>query len=305
MFGTLRNHRQWRSKAGDNRTVLCPSHNSFYRLLMRMDGFHCNLLKPTPCTRVSSTYVQCFPSSQASQGMTETEALRKHHIQTWVMASPSSHTFEILLNTKHNILCRVLTRISPHMHLQQQPSPVEKLDLSVWFPAASISHRKLVQSLFVQEVGLSLLLIFFFTNILRPNYYVQEYTVTRDMHLIPLGLVNSGALSWTRGVAWWAHSSWHVNPLCMYHNSVVSDSSRSHEAVARQASLSMGFPRQEYWSKLPFLPPEDLPDSGRDQIHISCISCIAGGFFTHWAIGEAHIGPERMENNKYSWHLNS
>lgn len=127
---------------------------------------------------------------------------KKHRIQTWVMASPSSHAFEILLNTKHNILCRVLTRFSPHMHLQQQPSPVEKLDLSVWFPAASISHRKLVQSLFVQEVGLSLLLIFFFTNILRPNYCVQEYTVTRDMHLILLGLVNSGALSWTRGVAW-------------------------------------------------------------------------------------------------------
>ena len=27
-------------------------------------------------------------------------------------------------------------------------------------------------------------------------------------------------------------------------------------------SLSMGFPRQEYWSGLPFLAPGDLPDSG-------------------------------------------
>lgn len=78
---------------------------------------------------------------------TVTETLKKHCIQTWVTASPSSFPLEILLNMKHNILCRVLTRISPHMHLQQQPSPVEKLDLSVWFPAASISHRKLVQSL--------------------------------------------------------------------------------------------------------------------------------------------------------------
>ena len=26
--------------------------------------------------------------------------------------------------------------------------------------------------------------------------------------------------------------------------------------------LSMGFPRQEYWSGLPFLSPEDLPDPG-------------------------------------------
>ena len=32
--------------------------------------------------------------------------------------------------------------------------------------------------------------------------------------------------------------------------------------VARQAPLSMGFPRQDYWSGLPFLPPGDLPDPG-------------------------------------------
>ena len=32
--------------------------------------------------------------------------------------------------------------------------------------------------------------------------------------------------------------------------------------VAHQAPLSMGFPRQEYWSGLPFPPPGDLPDPG-------------------------------------------
>ena len=32
--------------------------------------------------------------------------------------------------------------------------------------------------------------------------------------------------------------------------------------VAHQASPSVGFPRQEYWSELPFLSPEDLPDAG-------------------------------------------
>ena len=32
--------------------------------------------------------------------------------------------------------------------------------------------------------------------------------------------------------------------------------------VAHQALLSMGFPRQEYWSGLPFPPPGDLPDPG-------------------------------------------
>ena len=32
--------------------------------------------------------------------------------------------------------------------------------------------------------------------------------------------------------------------------------------VARQASLSMGFSRQECWSGLPFLSPRDLSDPG-------------------------------------------
>ena len=36
--------------------------------------------------------------------------------------------------------------------------------------------------------------------------------------------------------------------------------------VARQAPLSMGFPRQEYWSGLPFPSPGHLPKSGLDDI---------------------------------------
>ena len=32
--------------------------------------------------------------------------------------------------------------------------------------------------------------------------------------------------------------------------------------VAHQAPLSMGVPRQEYWSGLPFPPPGNLPNSG-------------------------------------------
>ena len=32
--------------------------------------------------------------------------------------------------------------------------------------------------------------------------------------------------------------------------------------VAHQAPLSMEFPRQEYWSKLPFPSPVDLPNPG-------------------------------------------
>ena len=46
--------------------------------------------------------------------------------------------------------------------------------------------------------------------------------------------------------------------------------------VARQTPLSMGFPRQEYWSGLPCPPPWDLPDPGME---FGC-PALAGGFFT-------------------------
>ena len=40
--------------------------------------------------------------------------------------------------------------------------------------------------------------------------------------------------------------------------------------VARQASPSMGFSRQEYWSGLPFPSPGDLPDPGI-KTRVSCM----------------------------------
>ena len=46
--------------------------------------------------------------------------------------------------------------------------------------------------------------------------------------------------------------------------------------VARQAPPSMGFPRQENWSGLPFPSPGDLPDPGIK----SKSPALAGGFFT-------------------------
>ena len=44
--------------------------------------------------------------------------------------------------------------------------------------------------------------------------------------------------------------------------SVMSDSLQPYGTVAHQASLPMGFSRQEYWSRLPFPPPGSLPDPG-------------------------------------------
>ena len=50
-------------------------------------------------------------------------------------------------------------------------------------------------------------------------------------------------------------------------------------AIALQASLSMGFSKQEYWSGLPCPPPEDLPDPGIEPMSLMS-PALAGGFFT-------------------------
>ena len=46
--------------------------------------------------------------------------------------------------------------------------------------------------------------------------------------------------------------------------------------AACQAPLSLGFPRQEYWSGLPCPPPGDLPNLGIEPRSPS----LADGFFT-------------------------
>ena len=49
--------------------------------------------------------------------------------------------------------------------------------------------------------------------------------------------------------------------------------------LAHQASLSLGFPRQEYWSGLPFPSPGDLPNPGiKPGSPVS--PALVGGFFT-------------------------
>ena len=57
---------------------------------------------------------------------------------------------------------------------------------------------------------------------------------------------------------------------------VVSDSFATPRTVPHQALLSMGFPRQEYWSGLSFPSPGDLPNPGIKPMS----PALAGGFFT-------------------------
>ena len=55
--------------------------------------------------------------------------------------------------------------------------------------------------------------------------------------------------------------------------------------VAHQAPLSMGFPRQEYWSGLPIPSPGDLPDSGIKPAS----SALADRFFTSGPPGKPKV----------------
>ena len=52
-----------------------------------------------------------------------------------------------------------------------------------------------------------------------------------------------------------------------------------------QAPLSMGFPRQEYWTGLPFSTPEDLPDPGIEctSLMSPTLACKFFFFFLPWS----------------------
>ena len=63
------------------------------------------------------------------------------------------------------------------------------------------------------------------------------------------------------------------------HASLVMSNSLQPQGLVRQALLSMGFPRQEYWNGLPFPPPGDLPDPGIKPKSLVSPE-LAGGFFT-------------------------
>ena len=67
--------------------------------------------------------------------------------------------------------------------------------------------------------------------------------------------------------------------------------------IAPQAPLSMGFPRQGYWSGLPFLPPGDLPSPGAEPAS----AALAGGFFFFFFLPLTLQGSPYSLNRVYSW----
>ena len=48
----------------------------------------------------------------------------------------------------------------------------------------------------------------------------------------------------------------------------------------------MGFPRQEYWSGVPFLSPGHLPDPGIETVSPAAPAAPPGGFFTTELLGK-------------------
>ena len=72
-----------------------------------------------------------------------------------------------------------------------------------------------------------------------------------------------------------------INTICCL-VAVTSDSFATLLTMAHQAPLSMGFPRQEYWSGLPFPSSGDLPNPGIELLS----PALAGGFFTTVPLGK-------------------
>ena len=76
--------------------------------------------------------------------------------------------------------------------------------------------------------------------------------------------------------------------------------------VARQAPLSTGFSRPEYWSGLPCPSPGDLPDRPRNWTAVSYVFCAGGEFFPTKPPGEPiSFGTfsQGVSNSKYVRHL--
>ena len=63
--------------------------------------------------------------------------------------------------------------------------------------------------------------------------------------------------------------------------------------VVHQGPLSMGFPRQQYWSQLPFPPPGDLPDPGIEPAS----PAFAGIFFIVEPLGKPAFSVRLLKNS--------
>ena len=92
------------------------------------------------------------------------------------------------------------------------------------------------------------------------SWYRQE-TTHRDCMREPTSPEAAPKLPTSTGGLHW---------LLLFRCQVTSDSFATPWTAARQAPLSMRFPRQEYWSGFPFPSPGDLPDPGIEPVSPAC-----------------------------------
>ena len=96
--------------------------------------------------------------------------------------------------------------------------------------------------------------------------------------------------------AWWAtvHGATESNTTEWLSLSFTSAHSTS--TVDCQAPLSMGFPRQEYWTGLPFLSPGDLPNPGIEPSS----PALADRFFTTEPLRKTHFIDTKLITKQYN-----
>ena len=78
------------------------------------------------------------------------------------------------------------------------------------------------------------------------------------------------------------------------------------KTVAHQDLLSMGFPRQEYWSGLPFSSPGDLPGRGMIKPASPAASpALQGDSLPAEPLGKPRTQEQKEENGSQEQYLNS
>ena len=82
----------------------------------------------------------------------------------------------------------------------------------------------------------------------------------------------------------------------LFSHSVVSKLFMNLWTVALQVPLSVGFPRQEYRSGLPFPSPGDLPDPGIEPVSLA-YPALAGRFFTSESPGKPLVDGFQIPNS--------
>ena len=75
--------------------------------------------------------------------------------------------------------------------------------------------------------------------------------------------------------------------MCVFSHSVMSNSVTPW-TVAHQAPLPVDFSRQEYWHRMSFSAPGDLPNPGI-ELASPVTPAVTGGFFTTAPPGKSYI----------------